>query len=115
MAQNSMKLAQPFRECSRTGLKNVGRLDLVQLIVTNGADVRPSFTSTNKILFDLSPAPRADDHLRIAGNHIGGIYDAIFRALLLPQFRKDGITAGDLDQLINPPDTGDQRVIPLFK
>src|SRR6185369_17305096 len=50
---DGVKLSQSFRESSRTWLKNVGRLNLVQLIVTNGSDVRPPFTSANKILFDL--------------------------------------------------------------
>src|ERR1043165_6775859 len=115
MCKNGVKLTQSFGQRGRTRLKNIGRLDLIHLIVTNGSNVRPSFTSANKVLFDLSPAPRADDHLWIAGNHIRGIHDSIFSTLLRAQLRKHGITAGDFDQLINPADAGDKRVVPLFK
>ena len=75
----------------------------------------PTFARSNQILFDLPSAPRADDYLRIVIDHDSRIDDTIFRALTFTQLWKDRIAAGDLDQLIDPANAGDERVVPLFK
>src|SRR5215213_5954015 len=110
-----MQLAQAFGECGWTGLKNVRRLDLINLIVTNGGNARPTLARTNQIFFDLPPAPRTDNHLRIAIKDDSGIDDSILRTLAFAQLRKDGIAAGDFDQFVNPANSGDERLMPFFE
>ena len=42
VSKNGVNLSQSLGESGWTRLKNIGRFDLVKLIVTNGADVRPA-------------------------------------------------------------------------
>ena len=45
----------------------------------------------------------------------GGIDDTILRFAAVAQFGEDGIAAGDFDQLFDPADAADQRVVPLLE
>ena len=60
-------------------------------------------------------APRRDDDVRPSLDH--GL-DATMRSLAelrVAKLGKDRIAAGDLDQLLDPPDAGDQRVVPFLE
>ena len=45
----------------------------------------------------------------------GRVDDAAFGSLLISQFGEDGISAGDLDQFLYPPDAADERFFPFFE
>src|SRR5262249_39548419 len=66
-------------------------------------------------LVHLLSAPRCEDDLRIAPDDLGGIHDAILGEPGMGELRKNRQAAGDLDQLLDPSDARDERVLPLFE
>src|SRR5579863_8954636 len=63
--QNRMQLPHAFREGSGAWLKNIARLDFVDVAGPDCVDCGPTFPCTDLILVDSPAAPRSQDHFRI--------------------------------------------------
>jgi hypothetical protein len=60
-------------------------------------------------------APRADDQIGFARDHLLSRHNTVFGSFLIPTIGEDVDPAGDLDKLRNSPNSGDQRIVPLLK
>jgi len=83
VGEYGVQLAQAFSERGWARLKNVRRLNFVDVIIAYRTDVLPSVTPANQILLYLATAPRTDDDLRIATDHVCRIDDPVLRGLVL--------------------------------
>src|SRR5579863_4388286 len=125
LRQNAVNLPHPIGQCRRSRLQDDGRIDLVDMPVAHGFDRGPPRPRDNRIPVDLFSAPRSQDHVRISRDNLVRAYDAVLRLAMCKQLRfrhfgpkhfgKDRLAAGDLDQLLDPPDPADQRIVPLLE
>src|SRR5580765_3462025 len=110
-----MKPGDSFGEARRARLQDVRRLDLEDAVVADGRDAIPARTILNRRLLHLLSAPRREDHLGIAPRDFRRIDDAILREAAARQLREDRRATGDLDELFDPPDPRDQRLVPFLE
>jgi hypothetical protein len=64
---------------------------------------------------EFLPAPRADDQIRFPRHHRLSRHNTVSGRALLPTIEEDVDAAGDLDELRDPPNSGDQRLVPFFE
>src|SRR5439155_20985461 len=64
---------------------------------------------------DLLAAPRRENHLGVAARDLARIDNPIFREACRRQFREDRRAAGDCDELLDPSNAGDERLVPLLE
>jgi hypothetical protein len=86
----------------------------IRFAVTAG-DLIPAGAGPNAIRHDLFAAPGGEDHVR-AGRRDGVRRDdPVLGRGTRAKMAADVVAAGDLDQLGNPADPGDQRLVPLLE
>src|SRR6185312_13199684 len=113
---DAVQVRHAVAEGRRAGLQDVGGLDLEQLAVPHRAHVLPARTRRNFLGPKLLAAPRADDDVGIAPHDLRVIgNDAVLAARLPRQFRKTVVAAGNADQLGDPADRADVRLVPLLE
>src|SRR5688572_29711405 len=110
-----MELADAFGQCRRTRLQDVRGLDFIDVPVANRRHAAPSFT-----LRDLFPphclaAPRGDNDVRLTLDDVLGADDALLAEFAVAELGENRIAAGDLDELFDPANARDQRVVPLLE
>src|SRR5262245_4624914 len=81
IGDNRVQLPYAFGQRRGTGLQDVRRLDLVDLTSADRGHILPAGTLGDSLAAHRLPAPRCDDDLWIASNHLSGVDDAIFREL----------------------------------
>src|SRR5439155_5706413 len=64
---------------------------------------------------ELFAAPGADDNVGLGADHIGRGYDAVLGILAPGQRGEDVDAAGHLDELGDPTDAADHRLVPFFE
>jgi hypothetical protein len=60
-------------------------------------------------------APRADDQIRLASDHLRSSHNAVLSCALIPTISEDVDAAGNLDELRDPSNSGDQRIVPFLE
>src|SRR6267142_3630295 len=85
------------------------------MIVTDSTYLVPAITFANPFPLYCATTPRTDNDFRVLGDHVSRVNDPIFGRLVFPQLGKDAFAAGGFDQLLNPTNSGDKRVIPFFE
>src|SRR4029450_12539507 len=108
-----MQLADAFRQTRRTGLQDVSRFHFKNAVLSYGDHLIPSRPGANDGLLHFLSAPRREDHFWIAPRNFRGRDDAIAPKTSIGQFREDWLAAGNLDELFDPSDAGNNRLVPL--
>src|SRR5690606_19612507 len=107
---------QAVGEGGGAGLQDDGGLDLVDVAAAHGLDVGPAGTLGDGLGAKAAPAPRTDDDVGVACDHFHGIgHDAILAERCARLLRETLASARDLDQLGDPADAGDDRVVPFLE
>ena len=113
---NRMHLAHTVGERGRAGLKNIGGLYLIQLIVQHRRNTAPTGTRAHAFRTKALAAPRANNDIRPAPRHLACVGDdAALGVRKLRVFDEAIRAAGNPDQLRHPADAADKRLIPLLK
>src|SRR5262245_9197653 len=99
----------------RPRLQNEGRFDLAQEALAHGGNIGEARARRDLPRHELPPAPGADDDVRVGGDQILTRYDA-FLGVLAPGQRGEWVdAAGDFDELGDPADAGDHRLVPFLE
>lgn len=69
----------------------------------------------NLLRHDLLAAPGSENDVGRGGDHGVRRDNSIFGRFLFAQMRKDVLAAGNLDQLRNPTDAADERIVPFLE
>src|SRR5882724_7753106 len=85
------------------------------MIVTDSTYPVPAVAFANPFLLHGATTPRTDDHFRVFGDYFRRVNDPILGRLVFPQFGKDAFAACGFDQLLNPTNSGDKRLVPFFE
>src|SRR4029453_2193584 len=110
-----MQMADAFRQTRRTGLQDVSRFHFKNAVLSYGDHLIPSRPGANDGLLHFLTAPRREDHFWIAPGNFRGRDDTIARKTSVGQFREDRRAAGNLDELFDPSDAGNNRLVPLLE
>ena len=81
----------------------------------HGRNPLPAWPRDDPLLSHRLAAPRADDHIGRGRNHLVARDDAVLRQPGMAPVGEDRIAAGDLDQLLDPANAADQRVVPFLE
>src|SRR6267143_1675399 len=85
------------------------------MIVTDSTYLVPAVAFANPFPLYCATTPRTNNYFPVFGDHVSRVNDPIFGRLVFPQLGKDAFAAGGFDQLLNPTNSGDKRVIPFFE
>ena len=96
-------------------MQDQGRLDLVNVLVLHGRNLPETGPRHHSLRPELLATPRADDQVWLPRDHFIGRHHAILRCALTCPLGEDVDPTGDPNQLRNPPNSGNQRVVPLFE
>src|SRR5688572_7175482 len=101
-----MQLVNAFGQRCRAGLQDIGRFDLVDVSVPDGRDLLPSLSARNLVDADSLAAPRGDDDVGSPIDHCFGGHDSVAAEPRVAKVGKNRIPTGNLDELLDPADTG---------
>src|SRR6058998_216489 len=101
--------SQPVRQRG-AGRQDVLARELVDLAGRDGGDRLPSGPRGDGADVHGLAAPGGQDDLRIARDDVGLGDDPLARGAALAQVGEDVAAAGDLDQVRDPADPGDERI-----
>jgi len=99
----------------RPGRQNQGRFDFAEILVLHGWDAVEASPRCNALRPEFLAAPRADDQIGLPYDHVLGCHDTVLGCALISAIGEDVDPAGDIDELRNPSNSGDQRIVPLFE
>src|SRR5437764_13679634 len=85
------------------------------MIVKDSTYLVPAVTFANPFALYCATTPRTDNDFRVFGDYFRRVNDPILGRLEFPQLGKDAFAACCFDQLLNPTNSGDKRVIPFFE
>ena len=97
------------------GLQDEHRLDLADRAGADGGHLIPAGPGGDGVRPHGLAAPRGDDHFGVSPNDLLRGHDAVLSELGVTKLREDRIAAGDLDELLDPLDAGDQRLVPFLE
>jgi hypothetical protein len=110
-----MKLFKAIGQSGRTGLQDQGRFDLVHVSVLHcrgSVKARPRY---HPLWPELLAAPGADDQIRLSCDHLINGHHSILGGGMTCTIGEDIDTAPDSDELRDPPNPRDQRIVPLLE
>src|SRR4029453_2085371 len=110
-----MQLADACRQTRRTGLQDVSRFHFKNAVLSYGDHLVPPRPGANDGLLHFLTAPRREDHFWIAPGNFRGRDDTIACKTSVGQFREDRRAAGNLDELLDPSEAGNNRLAPLLE
>jgi hypothetical protein len=99
-------------QCRWAWLQNERRFDLVYAAVGNRRDVLPASTRAYFFSPDFLPTPGREDYVGRANGDLVGGNNTILGGCRRPFLRKNVITTSHLDQLGDPADSGNDRIVP---
>ncbi len=99
-----VELSNAFGQARRSGLQDVGGLDLEDPILSDRGYAVPSRPLDDRRLPHLLPAPRREDDLRVTLRDLRRIDDAILGESGFRQLWKDRLAAGNRHELLDPAD-----------
>ena len=111
VGQFLMKKGHTVGEGCRAGLKNASRRNFVHMLVAYGLHGLPSGARADGFVIHLHSAPGCKDDLGIAAEDFVRLNDPFLGFTANSKLGKDHASARSLDQLLNPADTADQRII----
>src|ERR1043166_3703837 len=85
------------------------------MIVTDSAYLIPTVALANPFPLYSATTPRTNNYFRVLVDYVGRVHDPILGRLVLPQIGKNAFAAGGFDQLFNPTNSRDKRVVPFFE
>src|SRR6266566_7542191 len=103
-----MELPNALRQTRGPWLQDVGRFHFEKALMSHRGDRLPPGTARDRRLLHVLPAPRREDDLGIASRDVRRIHDAIAAESGVGELWKDRRPAGDLDELLDPADTGNE-------
>src|SRR5262249_47003036 len=99
----------------RPRLQDERRLDLAHKVIAHGGNVGETRPRRDLGWHEFLAAPGADDDVGLGGDQLVGGYDAVLGVLAPGERRKHILAAGDFDELGDPADAGDHRLVPLLE
>jgi hypothetical protein len=112
---DALERRQAIGERGWPGLKDKHGFDFVEPAASNCRNGVESGANDDLFFVELLPAPGPDNDIRRASDHGIGCDDTILGRLAPGKLGKDIDTAGDRDQLGDPGDAGNHRIIPFLK
>src|SRR5437868_6917973 len=85
------------------------------MIVKDSTYLVPAVTFANPFALYCATIPRTDNDFRVFGDYFRRVNDPILGRLVFPQLGKDAFAACRFDQLLNPTNSGNKRVVPFFE
>src|SRR5262249_46458712 len=99
----------------RPGGQYVATVELVNLAPLPRRHPLPTGAARDGVAVHRVATPRGQDELGIPADDFVGRHDALARARTVPQLGKDIAAPGDLDELRDPADAGNERIVPLLE
>ena len=84
-------------------------------MVPHRRDLPEASSRRDAVRSELLPAPRADDQIRFPRDHLLRRQDAVPGCASMPTIGENVDAAGDLDELRDPSNSGDQWIVPLLE
>src|SRR5215469_16725384 len=112
---NSLKLRQAIGQGGRAGLQNQRRFDLVHVLALHSRYSIEARPRCNSLRPEFLAAPRADDQIGFPLDDLLNRHNAVLGSALVSAIGENVDAAGYLDELRNPSNSGDQRIIPLLE
>src|SRR5277367_2010581 len=107
---------EPVGKRRRARLQNERRLDFVQLPVADRRHRVPTGSGRHLIGTEALAAPRTEDDIRSAAHDFAGVReDAILAQRTQRALREYIVAAGDADQLADPTNSRDERLVPFLE
>jgi hypothetical protein len=107
-----LKFREALGQSSGTGLQDQGRFDLVEVLVLHRrSSVGPGHHPLGP---EFLAAPGANDQIRLARDHLIDGHHTIIGCGMACTIGKDVDAAGDLDELRDASNPGDQRIVPFL-
>src|SRR6516162_7116092 len=110
---NSLKFRKAVGQCSRAGLQDQRRFDFVDILVPHRRDFSKPRPRYDPLGPKFLAAPRADDQIRFPLDDLLGGHNAVLGSAPVPAVGDVG-AADDFDELRNPTNSGDQRIVSLL-
>src|SRR5271165_2493793 len=110
-----LKLREAIGQSGGTGLQDQWRLYLVHVQVLHGWNLPKTWPRHNPLGPEFLAAPGADDQIGLPRNHLIDRHHAILCCTLTCTISEDVDAACDRDELRDPSNPGDQRIIPLLE
>jgi hypothetical protein len=115
MSQCSEDCIEAVRQCRGSRLQDQRRFDLDDAVVSNRRDRIPAGSLPNLVGNNLFAAPRGENDVGRSSDHILWQNNTVFGGLLLSQIGKHLLATGDLDELRDPANAADERIVPLLE
>src|SRR5262245_38335807 len=110
-----MHLADAVNQAGGAGLKDDRRFDLEDPIGLDRGHLAPAWTAGDRRFAYPLAAPGREDHVRIAPQDFLSVDHAVLRQARSRELGENGCSTSDLDELLDPADAGNQRLVPLFE
>src|SRR5690606_36352993 len=115
-ADDAGDFAHAIGERGGAGLQDDRRLHLVQLAVAHRRNRVPAGAGGDLVGAEFLPAPGTEDDVGRAAHDLAGVFqDPRLRERLQRALREDVVAAGDADELGDPADSGDRRLVPFLE
>src|ERR1700683_5480725 len=112
----TLQLLQTVGQCGRAWLQNVAGFDLVKLTVAYRRNRIPAWARAQFLGAESFAAPRSDDEFRGSAHDRLRVGDDAFSRIRPRGLIGEAVlAAGNTNQLRNPLNTADQRIVPFFK
>src|SRR5580692_6467364 len=112
----ALQLPQAVGQCGRAWLQNVAGFDLVKLTVAHRRNRIPACASEQFLGAESFAAPGSDDQFRCSAHDLLWVGDDAFSRIWLRGLIGEAVlAAGNTNQLRNPLNAADQRIVPFFK
>src|SRR3984893_9361643 len=112
---HSLQLREAIGQGCRARLQDQRRFDFIHVLVLHGWSSIEARPRHHPLGPKLLAAPRPDDEIGLAGNHLPGRHNTVLGCTPIPTIGEDVDAAGDLDELRDPTYAGDQRIVPLLE
>jgi hypothetical protein len=91
------------------------RFYLVHFLVQHSLDLRKAWPLRDAFRPEFLAAPGADDQIGFSRHYLPNRHHAVLSCASIPSIGEDVDAAGDLDELGDPADPGDERIVPLLE
>src|SRR6267154_850466 len=112
---NLLKPRQAIRQSRGTWLQDQGRFYLIHVLRLHSRGLLEARPCRNALGPKLLATPGADDQIRLPRDHLLGFHNTVLGCALISKLGEDVDATGDLDELRDPRNAGDQRIVPLLE
>src|SRR5260370_37096278 len=107
--------ARPSVNAAGPGLQNQGRFDFVDILVLHGRNAVEASSRRNALRPEFLATPRPNDQIRFPRDHLLSCHNTVLGCALVSMIGEDVDAAGDLDELRDPANSRDQRIVPFLE